>query len=161
MVMFSVDEEDEEVYMNVGTWVNGFSNSSNKGDEFGKNYDIMKSFVQMGVSKSIDALEKICAVRFAGTQPLNVVAFVLDGLYYGVSDFAYATYSMVTILYRLLIGLASSLFILVSVPVYGLAEVWMGLFLFMILRVFAGIWRLGSKSGPWITVWSQIEQKSN
>ncbi|XP_026439853.1 protein DETOXIFICATION 44, chloroplastic-like [Papaver somniferum] len=91
----------------------------------------------------------------AGTQPLNAVAFVLDGLYYGVSDFAYAAYSMA------LIGLVSSLFILVSVPVYGLAGVWMGLFLFMILRVFAGIWRLGSKSGPWKTVWSQIEQKSN
>ncbi|RZC78143.1 hypothetical protein C5167_002390 [Papaver somniferum] len=89
----------------------------------------------------------------AGTQPLNAVAFVLDGLYYGVSDFAYAAYSMA------LIGLVSSLFILVSVPVYGLAGVWMGLFLFMILRVFAGIWRLGSKSGPWKTVWSQIEQK--
>ncbi|KAI3961861.1 hypothetical protein MKW98_022066 [Papaver atlanticum] len=91
----------------------------------------------------------------AGTQPLNAVAFVLDGLYYGVSDFAYAAYSMA------LVGLVSSLFILVSVPVYGLAGVWMGLFLFMILRVFAGIWRLGSKSGPWKTVWSQIEQKSN
>ncbi|MCL7040726.1 hypothetical protein MKW94_029513 [Papaver nudicaule] len=91
----------------------------------------------------------------AGTQPLNAVAFVLDGLYYGVSDFSYAAYSMV------LIGLVSSLFILVSVPVYGLAGVWMGLFLFMILRVVAGIWRLGSKSGPWGTVWSQIEQKSN
>ncbi|KAI3839982.1 hypothetical protein MKX03_020470 [Papaver bracteatum] len=91
----------------------------------------------------------------AGTQPLNAVAFVLDGLYYGVSDFAYAAYSMA------LIGLVSSLFILVSVPVYGLAGVWMGLFLFMILRVFAGIWRLGSKGGPWKTVWSQIEQKSN
>ncbi|KAI3993556.1 hypothetical protein MKX01_002569 [Papaver californicum] len=91
----------------------------------------------------------------AGTQPLNAVAFVLDGLYYGVSDFAFAAYSMA------LIGLVSSLFILVSVPVYGLAGVWVGLFLFMILRVFAGIWRLGSKSGPWRTVWSQIEQKSN
>ncbi|CAI0424114.1 unnamed protein product [Linum tenue] len=31
----------------------------------------------------------------AGSQPVNAVAFVLDGLYYGVSDFGYAAYSMV------------------------------------------------------------------
>ncbi|OVA07837.1 Multi antimicrobial extrusion protein [Macleaya cordata] len=89
----------------------------------------------------------------AGSQPVNAVAFVLDGLYYGVSDFAYAAYSMV------LIGLISSLFLLVAVPMYGLAGVWMGLFLFMSLRVVAGFWRLGSKRGPWKMVWSQIEQK--
>jgi Na+-driven multidrug efflux pump len=31
------------------------------------------------------------------SQPINAVAFVIDGLYYGVSDFAYAAYSMVRI----------------------------------------------------------------
>ncbi|CAN1771704.1 Protein DETOXIFICATION 44, chloroplastic [Linum perenne] len=31
----------------------------------------------------------------AGSQPVNAIAFVIDGLYYGVSDFAYAAYSMV------------------------------------------------------------------
>ncbi|KAK9193601.1 hypothetical protein WN944_004298 [Citrus x changshan-huyou] len=31
----------------------------------------------------------------AGSQPMNALAFVLDGLYYGVSDFEYAAYSMV------------------------------------------------------------------
>ncbi|XP_038701759.1 protein DETOXIFICATION 44, chloroplastic isoform X2 [Tripterygium wilfordii] len=31
----------------------------------------------------------------AGSQPMNALAFVLDGLYYGVSDFGYAAYSMV------------------------------------------------------------------
>lgn len=31
----------------------------------------------------------------AGSQPLNAIAFVLDGLYYGVSDFGFAAYSMV------------------------------------------------------------------
>lgn len=31
----------------------------------------------------------------AGSQPINALAFVLDGLYYGVSDFGYASYSMV------------------------------------------------------------------
>ena len=31
----------------------------------------------------------------AGSQPMNAIAFVIDGLYYGVSDFEYAAYSMV------------------------------------------------------------------
>ncbi|XP_076938902.1 protein DETOXIFICATION 44, chloroplastic-like [Bidens hawaiensis] len=32
----------------------------------------------------------------AASQPVNAIAFVLDGLYYGVSDFGYASYTMVT-----------------------------------------------------------------
>ncbi|XP_040867774.1 protein DETOXIFICATION 44, chloroplastic [Glycine max] len=31
----------------------------------------------------------------AGSQPVNALAFVIDGIYYGVSDFGYAAYSMV------------------------------------------------------------------
>jgi len=31
------------------------------------------------------------------SQPVNAIAFVADGLYYGVSDFAYAAYSTVAI----------------------------------------------------------------
>jgi hypothetical protein len=31
----------------------------------------------------------------AGSQPVNALAFVIDGIYYGVSDFEYAAYSMV------------------------------------------------------------------
>lgn len=89
----------------------------------------------------------------AGSQPMNAIAFVLDGLYYGVSDFGYAAYSMV------LVGLISSLFLYVVSPVYGLPGVWMGLFLFMSLRVIAGFWRLGTGSGPWKLVWSEREQK--
>ncbi|RDX92240.1 Protein DETOXIFICATION 44, chloroplastic, partial [Mucuna pruriens] len=30
----------------------------------------------------------------AGSQPVNALAFVIDGIYYGVSDFGYAAYSM-------------------------------------------------------------------
>ncbi|KAF9597488.1 hypothetical protein IFM89_019015 [Coptis chinensis] len=71
----------------------------------------------------------------AGSQPVNALAFVLDGLYYGVSDFPYAAYSMV------LVGLITSMFLYFAAPVYGLAGVWMGLFLFMSLRVVAGLWR--------------------
>ncbi|KAL7265622.1 hypothetical protein ACSBR1_003415 [Camellia fascicularis] len=90
----------------------------------------------------------------AGSQPINALAFVLDGLYYGVSDFGYAAYSMV------LVGIVSSVFLLVAAPVFGLAGIWAGLFLFMTLRVAAGIWRLGTKSGPWKLVWSEIEQEN-
>ncbi|KAK9124626.1 hypothetical protein Sjap_014228 [Stephania japonica] len=71
----------------------------------------------------------------AGSQPMNAIAFVIDGLYYGVSDFAYAAYSM------LFIGMVSSLFLLAAAPTFGLAGVWTGLFLFMTLRVIAGISR--------------------
>ncbi|MCI12658.1 MATE efflux family protein 2 chloroplastic-like, partial [Trifolium medium] len=34
-------------------------------------------------------------VFVAGSQPVNALAFVIDGIYYGVSDFEYAAYSMV------------------------------------------------------------------
>ncbi|EEF35701.1 DNA-damage-inducible protein f, putative [Ricinus communis] len=91
----------------------------------------------------------------AGSQPMNAIAFVLDGLYYGVSDFGYAAYSMV------LVGLISSAFILAAAPVYGLPGVWTGLFLFMTLRVVAGIWRLGTKTGPWKMLWDRVEQESS
>lgn len=40
-----------------------------------------------------------------------------------------------------LVGLISSVFILVAAPVFGLGGVWVGLFLFMTLRVIAGCWR--------------------
>lgn len=79
----------------------------------------------------------------AGSQPINALAFVLDGLYYGVSDYGYAAYSMIVI------GLISVVFMLVATPLWGLPGVWAGLFLFMTLRVIAGTSRLATKSGPW------------
>lgn len=33
---------------------------------------------------------------FSASQPLNALAYVFDGLHYGVSDFAYAARSMVS-----------------------------------------------------------------
>ncbi|XP_017976826.1 PREDICTED: protein DETOXIFICATION 44, chloroplastic isoform X2 [Theobroma cacao] len=79
----------------------------------------------------------------ASSQPVNAIAFVLDGLYYGVSDYEYAAVSMV------LVGLISSAFLLVAAPVFSLAGVWTGLFLFMALRVVAGIWRLNCLMLGW------------
>ncbi|KAH0720819.1 hypothetical protein KY290_006663 [Solanum tuberosum] len=72
----------------------------------------------------------------AGSQPVNAIAFVLDGLYYGVSDYEFAAYSM------FVIGIISSTFLLVAAPLFGLPGVWAGLFLFVALRVVAGLWRL-------------------
>ncbi|KVI11198.1 Multi antimicrobial extrusion protein [Cynara cardunculus var. scolymus] len=90
----------------------------------------------------------------AASQPMNAIAFVLDGLYYGVSDFKYASYSMVAI------GVVASAFFLVIVPEFGLPGVWTGLFLFMTMRVVAGFWRLGTKEGPWKLVYSETDQES-
>lgn len=42
---------------------------------------------------------------------------------------------------QIIIGLFSSLFILMSAPFFGLAGIWSGLILFMGLRVIAGFWR--------------------
>ncbi|CAK9319840.1 unnamed protein product [Citrullus colocynthis] len=91
----------------------------------------------------------------AGSQPVNALAFVVDGLYYGVSDFGYAAYSMV------LVGLVSSIYLLAVTPAFGLPGVWSGLFLFMMLRLVAGIWRLGTKSGPWEMVFNEVDGKSD
>lgn len=85
------------------------------------------------------------------SQPINAIAFVADGLYYGVSDFAYAAYSTV------FAGAVSSAFLLVVAPKFGLGGVWAGLTLFMSLRAIAGFWRLRSKGGPWKIVWSETE----
>ncbi|MBA0788836.1 hypothetical protein Gotri_026487 [Gossypium trilobum] len=94
----------------------------------------------------------------AGSQPVNAVAFVLDGLYYGVSDYEYAAVSMVVV------GLISSAFLLVAAPLFSVGGVWTGLFLFMTLRVVAGFWsglfnaRLGTKSGPWKMIYCDMEK---
>ncbi|KAF3659072.1 MATE efflux family protein 2, chloroplastic [Capsicum annuum] len=90
----------------------------------------------------------------AGSQPINAIAFVLDGLYYGVSDFEFAAYSM------LVNGIVSSIFLLVAAPLFGLPGVWAGLFLFVALRVVAGILRLQARDGPWKFLRSDMEQDS-
>ncbi|KAK4724933.1 hypothetical protein R3W88_027712 [Solanum pinnatisectum] len=90
----------------------------------------------------------------AGSQPVNAIAFVLDGLYYGVSDFEFAAYSM------FVIGIISSIFLLVAAPLFGLPGVWAGLFLFVALRVVAGLWRLQTRDGPWKFLQTDMEQDS-
>ncbi|XP_020219082.1 protein DETOXIFICATION 43 [Cajanus cajan] len=79
----------------------------------------------------------------AATQPINSLAFVFDGVNYGASDFAYSAYSLVTV------SLASvaSLFLLSKSK--GFVGIWIALTIYMSLRMFAGIWRMGTGTGPW------------
>lgn len=89
----------------------------------------------------------------AGTQPINALAFVFDGLHYGVSDFSYAAYSMI------FIGTISSTWLVLAPSILGLAGVWAGLALFMVLRMAAGFWRLGVTHGPWQFLTQDREDK--
>ncbi|XP_073102563.1 protein DETOXIFICATION 45, chloroplastic isoform X2 [Elaeis guineensis] len=79
----------------------------------------------------------------SASQPINALAFIFDGLHYGVSDFSYSACSMMTV------GALSSLFLLYAPSIFGLAGIWSGLTLFMSLRMSAGFLRLYWKTGPW------------
>ncbi|PWA40288.1 MATE efflux family protein [Artemisia annua] len=79
----------------------------------------------------------------AGTQPINSIAFVFDGVNFGASDFAYSAYSMILVA----IGSIGSLFALYKAG--GFVGIWVALSIFMGLRAIAGIWRMGTGTGPW------------
>ncbi|KAJ9558439.1 hypothetical protein OSB04_013053 [Centaurea solstitialis] len=79
----------------------------------------------------------------AGTQPINSIAFVFDGVNFGASDFAYSAYSMILVA----IGSIGSLFVLYHAG--GFVGIWVALSIFMGLRAIAGIWRMGTGTGPW------------
>uniref|UniRef100_A0A9I9D4S3 Protein DETOXIFICATION n=1 Tax=Cucumis melo TaxID=3656 RepID=A0A9I9D4S3_CUCME len=87
----------------------------------------------------------------SATQPLNSLAFVFDGLHYGVSDFRYAAFSMMAV------GAASSSILLYAPSVLGLRGLWLGLSLFMALRTAAGGFRLLSRNGPWWFLHSNLQ----
>lgn len=78
----------------------------------------------------------------AGTQPINALAFVFDGVNFGASDFAYAAYSMV------LVAIISILSLFVASS-HGFMGLWVALTLYMSLRAFAGFLRIGTGTGPW------------
>ncbi|KAL4186517.1 hypothetical protein AMTRI_Chr09g14480 [Amborella trichopoda] len=67
-----------------------------------------------------------------GSQPINALAFVFDGLLFGICDFAYAARSMITI------SAISSAFLFYAPSIFGLYGVWSGLAAFMTLRYQAG-----------------------
>ncbi|XP_010111728.2 protein DETOXIFICATION 45, chloroplastic [Morus notabilis] len=88
----------------------------------------------------------------SASQPLNALAYVFDGLHYGVSDFAYAARAM------MVVGAISSAFLLYTPSIIGLPGVWLGLTLFMGLRVVAGFYRLLSRNGPWWFLHSDFQR---
>ncbi|XP_004499881.1 protein DETOXIFICATION 43-like [Cicer arietinum] len=96
-------------------------------------------------SKNVDVIHLIrLGIPFvAATQPINSLAFVFDGVNYGASDFAYSAYSLV------MVSLASvtSLFFLYKSK--GFIGIWIALTIYMSLRMIAGIWRMGTGTGPW------------
>uniref|UniRef100_A0A0D9VRA0 Protein DETOXIFICATION n=1 Tax=Leersia perrieri TaxID=77586 RepID=A0A0D9VRA0_9ORYZ len=80
----------------------------------------------------------------AGTQTINSLAFVFDGINFGASDYTYSAYSMV--------GVAA-----ISIPclVYlsahnGFIGIWIALTIYMSLRTIASTWRMGAARGPWV-----------
>ncbi|KAL2251218.1 UNVERIFIED_CONTAM: Protein DETOXIFICATION 43 [Sesamum indicum] len=79
----------------------------------------------------------------AATQPINSLAFVFDGVNFGASDFAYSAYSMILVA----IPTIGSLFVLSKSN--GFVGIWLALTIYMALRTFAGIWRMGTGTGPW------------
>ncbi|XP_066399881.1 protein DETOXIFICATION 45, chloroplastic-like isoform X2 [Miscanthus floridulus] len=79
----------------------------------------------------------------SASQPINALAFIFDGLHFGVSDFSYSASSM------MVVGAISSLFLLYAPQFFGLPGIWAGLALFMSLRMTAGFLRLGWRAGPW------------
>ncbi|CAH9105889.1 unnamed protein product [Cuscuta europaea] len=79
----------------------------------------------------------------SASQPINALAYIFDGLHYGVSDFPYAASSMMAV------GAMASAFLLYAPSIIGLPAVWSGLTIFMGLRTIAGFFRLSAKDGPW------------
>ncbi|XP_059075917.1 protein DETOXIFICATION 42 isoform X3 [Cryptomeria japonica] len=102
-------------------------------------------FLSKLFTKDIDVLKmtQIGIPFVAATQPLNAMAFVFDGINFGASDFAYAAYTMVSV------SIFTILCLLVLSPLWGFVGIWVGLTILMTLRMLAGVWRIGTATGPW------------
>ncbi|KAJ8751132.1 hypothetical protein K2173_016313 [Erythroxylum novogranatense] len=79
----------------------------------------------------------------AGTQPINSLAFVFDGINFGASDFAYSAYSLV------LVAIVSILCLLLLSSTHKFVGLWIALTIYMTLRALVGFWRIGTGTGPW------------
>ncbi|KAK3017307.1 hypothetical protein RJ639_006906 [Escallonia herrerae] len=93
--------------------------------------------------KNVISLISIGVPFVAATQPINSVAFVFDGVNFGASDFAYSAYSMV------LVAVVSIACLFVLFKANGFVGIWVALTIYMGLRTFAGLWRMGTGTGPW------------
>ncbi|XP_019450429.1 PREDICTED: protein DETOXIFICATION 43-like isoform X2 [Lupinus angustifolius] len=96
-------------------------------------------------SRNADVVRLIrIAIPFvAATQPINSLAFVFDGVNYGASDFAYSAISLVIVS---MISIATEFLLYRSKHFIG---IWIALTIYMTLRMLAGIWRMGTGTGPW------------
>ncbi|KAG2671605.1 hypothetical protein I3760_13G004900 [Carya illinoinensis] len=96
-------------------------------------------------SRDVNVLHliKIGLPFVAATQPLNSLAFVFDGVNFGASDFAYSAYSLV------LVAAASITTLFTLYKSSGFLGIWIALTIYMFLRTFVGIWRMGTGTGPW------------
>ncbi|XP_075474484.1 protein DETOXIFICATION 43-like isoform X2 [Primulina tabacum] len=100
--------------------------------------------------KSVIRIIAIGMPFVAATQPINSLAFVFDGINFGASDFAYSAYSMVVVS----IISIGSLFVLSKFD--GFVGIWYALTIYMALRTLAGVWRMGTGTGPWKFLWSRL-----
>ncbi|CAL4921502.1 unnamed protein product [Urochloa decumbens] len=79
----------------------------------------------------------------AGTQMINSLAFVFDGINFGASDYTYSAYSMVAVA-------AVSIPCLVYLSAHnGFIGIWIALTIYMSLRTIASTLRMGAARGPW------------
>uniref|UniRef100_A0A1J3D0P3 Protein DETOXIFICATION n=1 Tax=Noccaea caerulescens TaxID=107243 RepID=A0A1J3D0P3_NOCCA len=79
----------------------------------------------------------------AATQPINSLAFVLDGVNFGASDFAYTAYSMVGV------AAVSIAAVIYMAKFNGFVGIWIALTIYMGLRAITGIARIATGTGPW------------
>ncbi|CAL5341007.1 unnamed protein product [Camellia sinensis] len=78
----------------------------------------------------------------AGTQSINALAFVFDGVNFGASDFVYFAYSMHLLgCSEVLVSVVSTLCLFLLSASFGFVGIWITLSMFMSLRAFAGFWR--------------------
>ncbi|XP_037410944.1 protein DETOXIFICATION 42-like isoform X2 [Triticum dicoccoides] len=77
------------------------------------------------------------------TQSINALGFVFDGVNYGASDFAYASYSLI------LVAVVSIACIVTLASYSGFVGIWIALSIYMCIRMFAGLWRIGTPSRTW------------
>ncbi|GKV25730.1 hypothetical protein SLEP1_g35125 [Rubroshorea leprosula] len=96
-------------------------------------------------TKDISVLQLISlGIPFvAATQPLNALAFVFDGVNYGASDFAYSAFSMV------MVAIVSIICLFILSSSHSYIGIWIALCIYMTLRIFAGLFRIGTGTGPW------------
>ncbi|KAH6814342.1 MATE efflux family protein [Perilla frutescens var. frutescens] len=93
--------------------------------------------------KNVMHLIAVAVPFVAGTQPINLIAFVFDGINSGSCDFGYSAYSMVVV------SIATIGAVFVLSKTYGFIGIWLALTIFMGLRTIAGILRMATASGPW------------